>query len=81
MSPRCGGICGRSTVRSGCCRSFDKRTLLPSAMVRREVLSAEGICHVIENIDPGEYRDRYLKPAGRDQGVSPIERAVYASRS
>lgn len=37
--------------------------------------------HVIENIDPGEYRDRYLKPAQRDQNVSPIERVVYASRS
>lgn len=37
--------------------------------------------HVVEQIDPEQYRDRYLKAAGRDQPVSPIERAVYASRS
>lgn len=36
---------------------------------------------VVENIEPAEYRDRYLRPAHRDQTVSPIERAAYASRS
>lgn len=34
----------------------------------------------VEQMDPAEYRDRYLRPAGRDQPVSPIERAVYARR-
>ncbi len=33
-----------------------------------------------EQLGPVEYRARYLAPAGRDQRVSEIERAVYAER-
>lgn len=36
--------------------------------------------HEVEQVGPDEYASRYLKPAGRDDGVSEIERAVYAER-
>ncbi|MHC9291801.1 SAM-dependent methyltransferase [Mycobacterium sp. LTG2003] len=34
----------------------------------------------IEQLGPAEYRERYLRPAGRDQPVSEIERAAFAER-
>jgi O-methyltransferase involved in polyketide biosynthesis len=34
----------------------------------------------IEQVRPDEYAVRYLRPAGRDECVSEIERAVYAER-
>jgi methyltransferase (TIGR00027 family) len=34
----------------------------------------------MEQVGPDEYTDRYLRPAGRDEPVSEIERAVYAER-
>jgi methyltransferase (TIGR00027 family) len=36
--------------------------------------------HEIEQVGPEEYAARYLRPAGRDECVSEIERAVYAER-
>ncbi|MGV0809191.1 SAM-dependent methyltransferase [Mycolicibacterium setense] len=43
-------------------------------------LLAENGWGEIEQLGPVEYRDRHLKPAGRDQPVSEIERAVCAER-
>ena len=43
-------------------------------------LLAEYGWRVIEQPGPAEYRERYLRPAGRDHPVSEIERAVYAGR-
>ncbi|KWX25831.1 methyltransferase [Mycolicibacterium wolinskyi] len=34
----------------------------------------------IEQLGPAEYRERYLRPSGRDQPVSEIERAAFAER-
>jgi methyltransferase (TIGR00027 family) len=34
-----------------------------------------------EQVGPAEYTERYLRPLGRDQPVSPIERFVYADAS
>ncbi|GLL08154.1 hypothetical protein [Dactylosporangium matsuzakiense] len=34
-----------------------------------------------EQVGPAEYADRYLRPAGRETAVSPIERFVYADRT
>jgi O-methyltransferase involved in polyketide biosynthesis len=35
---------------------------------------------VVEQVGPSEYAARYLTPAGRDEPVSELERAVYAER-
>jgi O-methyltransferase involved in polyketide biosynthesis len=34
----------------------------------------------VEQVGPDEYTTRYLKPAGRDEFVSELERVVYAER-
>jgi methyltransferase (TIGR00027 family) len=44
------------------------------------VLLAECGWREADQSGPAEYRARYLEPAGRDQPVSEIERAVYAER-
>jgi methyltransferase (TIGR00027 family) len=36
--------------------------------------------HEVEQVGPDEYAARYVKPAGRDESVSELKRAVYAKR-
>jgi methyltransferase (TIGR00027 family) len=44
------------------------------------VFLAEFGWHEVEQVGLDEYAARYLKPTGRDEPVSEIERAVYAKR-